>query len=82
MDPLSISAGAAGLISIGITICNGLLGYYKSYKDAEDNVTRTYNSIEALTKTLILIHLSTQHKSFNPDIVVRVEESITMASRV
>ena len=77
MDPLSIAAGVAGFLSTSITICNGLLGYYESWKDAEDNVTRMYRSIEALTKNLILIQLSTQHKSLNPDIVVRVEECIT-----
>lgn len=76
MDPLSIAASAAGLLSIGITICKGLLDYYKSLKDAEDDIARMYTSIEALTKTLILIQSSIQHKSFNSDIVIRVEESI------
>lgn len=76
MDPLSVAAGAAGLLSTGIIICSGLLDYYKSFKGAEDHIARMYNSIEALTKTLILIQLSTQHKSFNSDIVIRVEEII------
>lgn len=81
MDPLSIAASATGLISLGITVCNGLLEYYSSWKDAEEEVSRMYNSIEALTKTLILIDLSIQHKSFNCDIVVRVEESIASTQR-
>ncbi|MCJ1464603.1 hypothetical protein MMC07_003216 [Pseudocyphellaria aurata] len=77
MDPLSIAASAAGLLSLGITVCNGLLEYYSSWKDADEGVSRMYNSVEALTKTLILLNISIQHKSFNRDVVVRVEESIT-----
>lgn len=81
MDPLSISASASGLLSVGITVCHGLLEYYSSWRDAEDDVSRMYNSIDALNKTLILIDLSIQHKSFNRDVVVRVEESITSTQR-
>lgn len=81
MDPLSIAASAAGVLSIGITVCNGLLEYYSSWKDAEEDVSRMYNSIEALTKTLILIELFIQHKSFTRDVVVRVEESIASTQR-
>lgn len=81
MDPLSIAASASGLLSVGITVCHGLLEYYSSWRDAEDDVSRMYNSIDALNKTLILIDLSIQHKSFNRDVVVRVEESITSTQR-
>lgn len=81
MDPLSIAASASGLLSVGITVCNGLLEYYSSWRDAEDDVSRMYNSIDALNKTLILIELFIQHKSFNRDVVVRVEESIASTQR-
>lgn len=81
MDPLSIATSVTGLLSVGITVCNGLLEYYSSWKDAEEDVSRMYNSIEALSKTLILIELSIQHKSFNRDVVVRVEESIASTQR-
>ena len=76
MDHLSIAAGTAGLLSTGITICNGLLDYYGSWKDAEEDVRRMYSSTEALTRSLILLQLAIQHKTFYPDIVLQVEESI------
>ena len=61
MDPLLIPASAAGLLLMGISICNGLLEYYTSWKDAEEDVSRMYSSIGALTKTLILIEKSIKH---------------------
>lgn len=81
MDPLSITASTTSLLSAGISVCKGLLEYYNSWKDAEDGVLRMYKSIEALTKTLVLIESSIQHKSFNRDVVVRVEESIASTQR-
>ena len=79
MDSLSISSGAAGLISLGITVCQGLLDYYDSWKNAESNVVRMYTSIRALTETLGLLESALQHQAFDPDILIRVEECIKSA---
>ena len=79
MEALSISSGVAGLISLGITACQGLLDYYDSWKNAESNVTSMYTSIQALTKTLKLLELAVQHQTFHPDIVIRVEDCIKSA---
>lgn len=45
MEPLGLSSGAAGLISLGISVCQGLLDYYRSWKYAEDQVAYMYESI-------------------------------------
>lgn len=76
MDPLSIAAGTAGLLSMGIAVCNGLLEYYDSWKDAEGDLKRMYNSIEALTKTIKILQVSIGHKEFNRNVVEQVQESI------
>ncbi len=76
MDPLSVAAGCAGLLSLGIDVCNGLLDYYTSWKDGKEDVERMYLSIQELTKTLKLIRSAIDHKEFNRNVVVRVEESI------
>ena len=81
MDALSVSAGAAGFISLGITVCQGLLDYYHSWKDAEDQVAQMYASIEALTETFRLLQSAIQSKVFNHATVQKVEESITSAER-
>ena len=81
MDALSVSAGAAGFISLGITVCQGLLDYYYSWKDAEDQVAQMYASIEALTETFRLLESAMQSKVFNYATVQKVEESIRSAER-
>ena len=81
MDALSVSAGAAGFISLGITVCQGLLDYYHSWKDAEDQVAQMYASIEALTETFRLLESAIQSKVLNHATVQKVEESIRSAEK-
>ena len=76
VEALGVAASAAGLISLGITLCQGILNYYGSWKDAESDVQRMYTSTESLTKTFILLKLSIDNKKFNRDIVTRVNECI------
>lgn len=38
MDPFSIATGSAGLVSLGITICDGLLTYCRTYKSRENDL--------------------------------------------
>ena len=76
---LSLSSAAAGLISLGITVCHGLLEYYRSWKDAEDRVAHMYASIEALTETFRLLESAVGPKVFSRASVQKVEESIRSA---
>ena len=81
MEPLSISSGAAGLISLGITVCHGLLDYYRSWRDAEDRVTHMYASIEALTETFRLLESAISSQLSRHNGMQRVEQSISSAER-
>ncbi|EXK81791.1 hypothetical protein FOQG_13863 [Fusarium oxysporum f. sp. raphani 54005] len=47
-DPLSIASGVAGLVSLGLTLCNGLHNYLSAVKDR-------YSDIEAATQGLALL---------------------------
>lgn len=38
MDPFSAVTGSAGLVSLGITICDGLLTYCRTYKSRENDL--------------------------------------------
>lgn len=76
MEALGIASGVAGIISLGITVCQGLLDYYDSWKDAQASVAQMYASIEALTKTLRLLETALKHEHFLRDIVARLEECI------
>lgn len=51
MEPVSalgVASGVAGIISLGISVCNGLLGYYGSCKNARADSARLYSSMERL----------------------------------
>ncbi|KAJ4220769.1 hypothetical protein NW760_011935 [Fusarium oxysporum] len=47
-DPLSIASGVAGLVSLGLTLCNGLHNYLSAVKDR-------YSDIETATQGLALL---------------------------
>ena len=81
MDGLSAASGVAGLLSAAIKVCQSLLDYYHSWKDAEDNVARTYVSIEELSKTLRLLEIAVKHKEFNGEIVDQIQDSIKSAEQ-
>lgn len=59
MDPFSIATGSAGLVSLGITICDGLLTYCRTYKSREndlsilaDNAARLQMFLQVVEKRL------------------------------
>ncbi|KAF5636252.1 uncharacterized protein FTJAE_6149 [Fusarium tjaetaba] len=37
-DPFSIASGVAGLVSLGLTVCNGLHTYFSAIKDRKDDL--------------------------------------------
>lgn len=54
-DPLSVAGGAAGVVSLGLTVCQGLLAYYrpfKSFQEEIDNVTCRIEALEGILKAL------------------------------
>ena len=51
-DPLSIASGVAGIVSLGMTVCQGLMEYYGAWKGYEADVTAIMNSIDHLFRTL------------------------------
>ena len=81
MESLALSSGAAGLISLGISVCQGILTYYHSWKDAEDQVAHMYASIEALTETFKLLQSAIKSETLRHDSVQKAEESIRSAER-
>lgn len=77
-EALGIASGAAGLLSLGIQLCQGLLDYYGSWKDAESEVLTTYNSIGDLTKILMLINSTLEERKLEPGTLVKVQDNITL----
>ena len=75
-DALSIAASAAGLVSLGVTVCSGLLDYYSACKDQHADVSMMCQSLEALNKTLKLLYVKVRHPLLDRKSVDRVTESI------
>ena len=75
-DPLSIAAGAAGLVSLGLTVCSGLLDYYKAWKDQGSDVSTMYKSLEALNRMFELLEEKVRHPLLDRKSVDRVTDSI------
>ncbi len=47
-DPLSVTAGAAGLISLGIQVTQSLVNYYNSYKGQDSDIRGMTERLECL----------------------------------
>ena len=77
-EPLSIASGAAGLVSLGISVCHGLLEYYQSYRQSGIAVENMYTQLISLSRTLGLIEgvLSSTTTPWDPETRARAEESI------
>ncbi|GAB1195919.1 hypothetical protein APSETT444_005184 [Aspergillus pseudonomiae] len=52
-DPLSVTASVAGIVSLGLTVCQGLFSYYGPYKSRYEDVKHTVEIVETLNGTLL-----------------------------
>jgi hypothetical protein len=75
-DPFSLASGAAGLISLAITTCNGLLTYYSSWRHRDETVTATCNHIQSLTSILQLLQDSLSQHNFDSSVTSEVGRNI------
>lgn len=77
-EALGVASGVVGIVSFGIELCQGLLEYYSSWKDAESEVITTYNSIQDLTKILLLVESTLDDQDLKSEIIVKVHDSIAL----
>jgi ankyrin repeat domain-containing protein 50 len=78
-DPLSIAAGVAGLVSLGIQTVQGLVDFYSSYKSQNTTIARTTDKLGALLGTLQTINQTLTNRKFRADekdVIVKIENSI------
>lgn len=55
MDPFSAATGGAGLVSLGITICNGLLTYCSNYRSRREDLAVLSQRTEELKEFVRLL---------------------------
>ena len=76
MEGFAAAANAAGVLNLGLVVCQELLSYYSSWRGAADDVNRMYASIEALAKTLLCLKRTYQKEHLDVEVVERVKECI------
>ncbi|KOC18145.1 hypothetical protein AFLA70_156g002152 [Aspergillus flavus AF70] len=54
-DPFSITTGAFGVISLGITVCGGIIKYCSAVEGADEEVSRIAQKAERMQKTMRLL---------------------------
>lgn len=55
MSGLDVVSGTAGLISLGINVCQGLIWYYNAWGDWESDVRDTVQELEETSNFLELV---------------------------
>lgn len=79
-DPLSVAAGVAGLISLGITVSQSLVDFYNSYKDLDSDLSSTVKRLESLLKIFSYLGETVSNRKFQADerdLVENIEASIS-----
>lgn len=66
-DPISVPAGLAGLITLGIQVTESLIKFYTSYKGQDTDVARTTASLESLLSTFRCLRDALRSRIFRPD---------------
>ncbi|KAL3473175.1 hypothetical protein BJX99DRAFT_261605 [Aspergillus californicus] len=54
-DPFSVSAGVAGVVSLGLTLAQGFLKYYGPWKDFDNDIQGFITKTDGLLQTLQLL---------------------------
>ena len=62
MDPASV----IGIISFGLTVCDGIVQYYSAYKDQDVRILHVITSLESLRKILMSLMTTLQEIGKNP----------------
>ena len=76
MEVLGTASAVAGILSLGIEVCQGLLNYYNSYKGAAADVARMYGSVESLTTTVSILKKTLDRGSVASNVEKDVIKSI------
>ena len=63
-DPLSIVAGVAGLLSLGIQVTQSLVGFYASYKGQDSTVHNTLEKLKSLEIAFRYLESSLSKRDF------------------
>lgn len=67
---------SVGVISLGLQVCQGLVQYYRSWKDCPRDVAVTLESLYGLEKTFNVLGTAIKNPAQSQDIILLVEQRI------
>ena len=76
MAGLDVAGSAVGIISLGIQVCQGLIQYYGSWKDAPKDVAQMCKSIQNLEELLKVLKVAFKDKGVATQAETGVQNSI------
>ncbi len=84
-DPLSVAAGVAGLISLGIQVSQSLVDFYNSHKDLDSDLDGTTKRLESLLDIFRYLEETISTRRFQADerdLVKNIEASISECDKL
>jgi hypothetical protein len=55
-DPFSVTGSAVGVVSLGVTICQGFLAYYGPYKSFHEDIEEVLARVQSLSSLMTVLH--------------------------
>ncbi|EXJ72628.1 uncharacterized protein A1O5_03774 [Cladophialophora psammophila CBS 110553] len=80
MAEVGVAASLAGLVSLGLQVCTGLVNYYNAYREAENDVECLCDETNHLTQTLRLFQRSINDSRIDTDQEIQVAALIESCS--
>lgn len=77
-DPFSVAGSAVGVISLGITVAQGLINYYTAYKDRDEDIKSLITQLRRLEDTFVAVRggISNTKNVFSQSVTSRLEAAL------
>ncbi|EXJ60948.1 hypothetical protein A1O7_05101 [Cladophialophora yegresii CBS 114405] len=76
-DPFSVASGAVGVVSLGLTVCDGLISYFSALKGQNQFLSSLSERAEDLNKSLRLLNQALPPlRTRTPDVARQIEQSL------
>jgi hypothetical protein len=66
-DPLSIAAGIAGLLSLGIQVTQSLVDFYSVYKSQDNDIAKITQNMENIQSTFRSLEIAIHQRQSQPN---------------
>lgn len=73
---MEVAASAAGIVSLGIQTCQGLIAYYTSWKNYKSDITEAYDSIALLEGILLKLQGVLEKQELLPEQISELERCV------